>query len=164
MKQFNPLPLFVLSALATTGCADAPRGPYQFRDYSDIYRVGGDDLGMVRYRPGKKSDRLQPPTLLYPLDRMVFGHFPRELVFRWEPAAGTPAGVEYLFEIDSVCGNDERFGDWSRQPEPMFAFRTAKTTLNDRFEGAQPGRWRAKVVDRGGESEWSGWRYFRFTQ
>ena len=38
------------------------------------------------------------------------------------------------------------------QPDPMFAYRTGKTTLNDRFMRAQPGRWRVKVIARSGES------------
>jgi hypothetical protein len=146
------------------GCADAPRGPYQFRDYSDTTRVGGDFIEMVAYKPGNKDDHLRPPKLLYPLDRMVFSHYPRELVYRWQPAEGAPPDAEYLFEYDFVCGNDEKFGDWSEQPGPTFAYRTGKTTLNDRFMGAQPGRWRVKVIAKSGESDWSEWRYFRFTR
>ncbi len=146
------------------GCAGAPRGPYQFRDYSDARRVGGDFIETVAYKPGIKDDHLRPPKLLYPLDRMVFSHYPRELVYRWQPAESTPPDAEYLFEYDLVCGDDEKFGDWSKQPDPMFAYRTGKTTLNDRFLGAQPGRWRVKAIARSGESDWSEWRYFRFAQ
>ncbi len=166
------LPCFArLVAIATvilpftlSGCANASRGPYQYRDYSDTMRVGGDFIEMVTYKAGLKDNHLRPPKLLYPLSRMVFSHYPRELVYRWEPAERTPPDAEYLFEYDFVCGNDEQFGDWSKQPDPMFAYRTGKTTLNARFVGAQPGRWRVKVVAKSGESDWSEWRYFRFTQ
>lgn len=152
-----------IAALAIIGCADAPHGPYAFRDYGDL-RVGGDFIERVPYRPGTVDARLRPPTLLYPEDRMVFGHYPRELVFRWEPAVGTPADAEFLFEMDYVCGGGDEFGDWARQPDPFLASRTRKTTLNTRFVGAQPGRWRIKVLGQSGESEWSAWRYFRFTR
>ena len=150
---------------ALGGCANAPHGPYQYRGYSDSMRVGGDFIEMVTYKPGMKDEGLRPPRLLYLQNRMVFSHYPRELVYRWEPAGGTPPDAEYLFEYDFVCGApDKQFGDWSKQPDPPFAYRTGKTTLNDRFVGANPGRWRVKVIAKSGESDWSEWRYFRFTQ
>jgi hypothetical protein len=144
------LPGPVILTILVAGCTEAPRGPYAFRDHG-LPRIGGDYIEMIHYHPGKKDEQLRPPLLLYPPDGAVFCHFPRELVFRWEPAKGTPRDVEYLFQQGSV------------EQEPMFAYRTGKTTLNDRFDGAQPGRWRVKGIDRTGEGEWSEWRHFRFT-
>src|SRR5438477_587955 len=83
-------------AVGASGCADAPHGPYQFRDHSDTMRMGGDFIEMTTYKPGIKDEHLRPPKLLYPSDRRVFTHYPRELTYRWEPAEGTPPDVEYL--------------------------------------------------------------------
>jgi hypothetical protein len=152
-------------ALTGSNCAKAPHGPYAYHDYSDTLRIGGDFIDMESYEPGKPNTTLQPPTLVYPPNHSVFSYYPRELFYRWKPAAGTPPNAQYLFEYDSTCcGNDEKFGDWTKASEPMFAYRTGKQTLNDRFEGAQPGRWRVKAIDATGESAWSDWSYFRFTQ
>jgi hypothetical protein len=150
--------------LALWGCAKMPNGPYGYVDYGQV-RVGGDYIKQVDSKPGKVDPGLEPPNLLFPSDRMVFSHYPREIVFRWNPVDGTPADAQYLFEEDFTCDDkDQKFGDWSREPEPMFAYLTGKTTLNDRFVGAQPGRWRVKLVCKSGESNWSSWKYFLFTQ
>src|SRR5258708_27482571 len=104
-----------ISVLTLGGCdvvtGPVPHGPYQFYDNSDRVRTGGDFLGMITYKPTKRSDYLQPPQLLYPLDRMTFSHYPRELVYRWRPADGTPPDAQFIFECDFICGNDEKFGD-----------------------------------------------------
>lgn len=168
-REFFSICMCVVLSIVFPGCIDGqhgppPRGPYKYRDYSDTMRAGGDFIEMVVYKPGRINHELRPPKLLYPLDRMVFSHFPREIVYRWESVEGTPIDSEYLFELDFTTGSEERFGDWSKEAEPIFAYRTGHTTLNDRFVGGQPGRWRVKVINTTGESEWSQWRYFRFTQ
>ena len=43
-----------IAAIALSGCANPPHGPYQFRDYSDTMRMGGDFIDMVVYKPGTK--------------------------------------------------------------------------------------------------------------
>jgi len=139
--------------------------------HSDVFERYGFHSGdpnaewLFPYVPGKRSSTLQPPTLLSPPDRSVFGHYPRELVYRWKPAPSTPAGAKYLIQCDDTSyGNDATFGDWSRQQDSADTNRTGKTSFHDWFAGAQPGRWRVKAVDETGESEWSEWRYFRFTR
>ncbi len=141
------------------------KSPYYFKDVSPTKRTGGDYLENLAERTeGPLNPSLEPPILLYPEDRAVFCHFPRELVFCWHPVRGTPREVEYLVQIEDTCeGDDEKFGDWTDEP-PFFTYRTGKTTINERFVGAQPGRWRVKAIDNTGESKWSDWRYFRFTQ
>ena len=142
-----------------------PHGAYAYRDVSDTQRIGGDYLECLSDRhEGARSDRLKPPTPMNPPDRAIFSHFPREIILKWRPAPGMPADVEYLVQEDFTSnGNYENFGDWSQQPEPLFTYRTGKTTMNIRFMGAQPGRWRVKAMDKSGESEWCPWQYFRFT-
>lgn len=141
------------------------KSPYYFKDVSSTIRIGGDYLDSLAERAeGPLSPSLEPPILLYPEDHAVFCHFPREIVFRWRPARGTPREVEYLVQIENTCkGDDEKFGDWTDEP-PFFTDRTGKTTMNERFVGAQPGRWRVKTINKTGESKWSDWSYFRFTQ
>jgi len=156
-------------AVICVGCAHrfaSPcefRSPYNFCDISDTLRVGGDFIQVVAYPSGaQKSQTLKPPILLYPPDRAVFCHFPREIVHRWQPAKGSTEQARYLFQYVFTTGQEEQFGDWSNHPAPAEAYLTGKTNLNERFVGSQPGRWRVKAVDETGESEWSEWRYFRF--
>jgi hypothetical protein len=151
--------------LAMAGCTLQMPGEYGYADVSDTMRIGCDCLAVVSYpTAAPKSPTLKPPVLINPPDQSVFGHVPRVIEYRWEPAAGTPPDARYLFQHDFVSGDDERFGDWSRSEPPSQAHLTGKTTLNGRFVGAQPGRWRVKATDTTGESEWSEWRHFRFTR
>src|SRR4051812_44368538 len=99
MRPRSAIAAVLMGSIGIAGCGE-PLGPYQYRDKGDTLRIGGDFLGMVRYRPGPANERLQPPKLLYPRDGMVFSHYPRELTYRWEPTGVNPQDVEYLFESD----------------------------------------------------------------
>lgn len=145
--------------------ASRPAGPYQYDDVSDTLRLGGDYLEAIARRPdGPINPALAPPVLINPPDKSVYAHYPREIVLQWSPAPGTPPDVQYLAQKDFTSDDDREFGDWSKQPEPFFTYRTGKTAMSIRFVGAQPGRWRVKAIDKTGESPWSQWRYFRFTR
>ncbi len=141
------------------------KSPYYFKDVSTTHRIGGDYLESF----AKRSENLliadlEPPTLLYPDNFSVFCHFPREIVFRWQPSRDTSCDVEYLVQIqDTWKGDYSKFGDWPDEL-PSMTYRTGKTLMNERFVGAQPGRWRVKTIDKRGESKWSEWQYFRFTR
>jgi hypothetical protein len=139
--------------------------PYAFKDISPTHRVGGDYLeSLAKRTEGVICLNLKPPILLYPDNNAVFCHFPRELVFRWQPARGTPQNIEYLVQIESTSKGDfKQFGSWTDEP-PFFTYRTGRTSMNERFCGAQPGRWRVKTIGKTGESQWSEWCYFRFTE
>lgn len=146
------------------------RGPREDKgeyDYEDIgaLRIGSDSLESIADRKeGPKSATLKPPVPLAPADRSVFQHYPREIVLRWKPAPDTPFEVQYYVQTDfTTKGDVEVFGEWDGD-SPMFTERTGKTSMNYRHFGAQPGRWRVKVFDKSGESEWCAWQYFRFTQ
>lgn len=140
-------------------------GPYKYKDLSDTHRIGSDSLGSIAdCKEGPRSPNLKPPVPLQPADRSVFHHYPREIVFRWKPAPGTPPDIQYYIQTDFTWKGDEKtFGDW-KDEAPMSTERTGKTSMNYRHFGAQPGRWRVKVFDKSGESEWCAWQYFRFTR
>lgn len=103
------------------------------------------------------------PLLLAPPDRQVFDHYPRWLDFRWVPSAGVRP-MEYDIEwAFTDKGSDENFGIWDESE-----LNSWDTTQDEHFVvlfiGAQPGRWRVRARNSLGESEWSEWRFFRFTR
>lgn len=153
------------------GQTSRPSGPYAYEDLSDTERVGGDYLEtIVQCSDGPISPTLRPPLLISPANKTVYSHYPREVVLQWSPAPETPSDAQYLvqqeYRVYDECNSARQtgFGDWSKQPPPFLTFRTGKTTMNIRFVGAQPGRWRVKTIDETGESPWSEWWYFRFTR
>lgn len=137
---------------------------YSYID-SGTLRIGSDSLETITHRKeGPRSSMLNSPIPLQPADRSMFYHYPRELILRWKPSPGTPSDVQYYVQTDFTSdGEDENFGKWKNE-EPMFTERTGKTNMNYRHIGDQPGRWRVKVFDKSGESDWCSWQYFRFTQ
>ena len=127
------------------------------------FLIGFDDAGKVftKIDPfnGRFSTDGSPtsPEIIIPADRAVFSHYPRILDCRWFPSSGLYP-LKYIFELGAgqpFC--PEQFHDEvieSDLPIPFFM-----TT----FGGAQPGRFRVKAKNRLGESDWSNYRYFRFT-
>lgn len=155
--------------MISTGCTVLSRRPttgaYGCRDVGGI-RIGGDyEQAITEYRQGRIDPRLKAPIPVYPPDRTVFGHYPRTIDYAWRPAEGTPKDARYLVQTEFTWkGEYTSFGDWDDQTRGMLTYVTGKTTMSDRFMGAQPGRWRVKVTCNGGESEWFAWQYFRFTR
>jgi hypothetical protein len=144
-----------------------PRENSSAHNYEDIgtLRIGSDSLESIADRKeGSRSQTLKPPIPLQPANRSVFNHYPREIVFHWKSAPGTLSGVQYYTQTDfTTWGDDETFGEWKNR-DPILTHRTGKTSMNYRHVGAQPGRWRVKVFNKSGESEWCAWQYFRFTR
>lgn len=140
-------------------------GPYKYVDTNGI-RIGGDyEDALSDYTEGPVSPELKPPDLLCPSDKAVFDHYPRLLAYTWRPSQGTPKDAKYLVQTEFTWKGDyTHFGEWDNQTKSMFTYLTHKTSMSKLFMGAQPGRWRVKVIHGSTESEWSAWRYFRFTR
>jgi len=112
------------------------------------------------YHPEDASGEFQLPAPKpeAPANGAVFDHYPQHMVFRWQPVAGVKGGIKYLVQVD--FGNDpDRWQDGH-----MMSYLTDKTSMKGKFVGANPGRWRVKVVTGSKASRWCEWQFFRFTR
>ncbi len=166
----------VFVATTTLGCQDFqkliemdpdayPDEPYEYVDVSDTFRIGGDYIKVLDdYERKNPNPHLQTPVPLAPRNRSEFNHYPRDLIPRWKAGNETAHKTQYLVQHQWTCrGKEEEFGEWTNE-RPMFTYLTGKQSMNIRFIGAQPGRWRVKAIDESGEGPWSEWLYFRFTE
>jgi len=106
------------------------------------------------------------PTPISPANRSIFTHYPRTTKLNWNPSDGTQP-ITYSVEVQYTwCGDFNEFGSWTEGRYNLAAtsgeINNTEYTFN--FVGAQPGRWRVKAKNSYGESGWSEWWYFRFTQ
>lgn len=94
------------------------------------------------------------PRQITPANDQLLGYFPRFLDLRWTPSAGNyPIAYTVQIDIHSKDG-------WSllKQPKSKMPYCSLD------FAGMGKGRWRVRAENSVGESEWSNYRYFTFTQ
>lgn len=107
------------------------------------------------------------PKLISPENGSIFDHYPRSLTLDWESSSG-PGIITYVLEYGfTSCFSFEDLydmGDWEgANCTAYYPLKYLKeTSYSFFFVGMQPGRWRVKAKSEYGESEWSGWFYFRF--
>lgn len=142
------------------GYLQMPMVPHP-RTYS--FLVGFDESGVVFTKMDPFNGRLSVdgvptvPSLITPIDHSVFDHYPRIIDMRWYPVSGQYP-VRYSISIGTSDPNGKCWG-----PEEEIESEVAFPFFMMEFVGAQPGRIRVKATNDIGESEWSEYRYFRFT-
>ena len=103
------------------------------------------------------------PILISPPSLVVYTHAPRTTTLKWEESNGTKP-IRYHVEVEYTWHNTSSFTQWNEEHDYAWVEETQDTELTFNFVGGQPGRWRVRAVNDYGESEWSEWRYFRYTQ
>jgi hypothetical protein len=93
------------------------------------------------------------PVQTAPPDGSVFDFYPRTTTLEWD---AVPEATAYEIEIE-YCGST--CADWS-EPYPVVTVVDTSYTFN--FIGAQPGRWRVRAINPGGEGPVSGWWGFDY--
>ena len=104
------------------------------------------------------------PVLVSPISLDVFGNYPRTTSLEWSPSHGSKP-ITYVIEVEYTwVGVFSEFGRWLEGDYGLaWTGQTTGTESTFDFVGAQPGRWRVKATNSYGESNWSEWRYFRYT-
>jgi len=127
------------------------------------FEIGFDDNDNVFAKIDPFNGRFSPdglptvPEMIIPTERAIFSHYPRILDCRWFPSSGV-FPITYTVEcgfgesFESECFTDEEIESGLEIP---FLIAT--------FGGANTGRYRVKAKNELGESDWSDYRYFRFT-
>ncbi len=131
------------------------------RTYS--FLIGFDNQGKVFTKGdpfnGKFSKDGTPtiPELIIPLNYSVFSHYPRILDIRWFPSSGVYP-IEYSVRIE-LSSPDEPEEFWEMETEHDLPIPFYMTE----FCSSSTGRFRVKAKNTVGESDWSDYRYFDFT-
>lgn len=132
------------------------------RTYS--FLVGFDNDGLVFTKEDPFDGRLSldgvptVPVLITPLNHCVFDHYPRILDIRWYPVSG-----QYPMWYSVSIGFSGPTGDSWNTDEVIDSELEVPFYMTS-FRGAQPGRVRVKAINEVGQSDWSEYRYFRFTR
>jgi len=132
------------------------------RTYS--FLVGFDDAGLVFTKLDPFCGRFSldgaptVPLLITPIDQSIFDHYPRIIDIRWYPVSG-----QYPVSYAIAIGNSDPNGA-SWHADEVIESKLAFPFFMMSFVGAQPGRIRVKATNDIGESEWSDYRYFKFTR
>jgi len=136
-----------------------------FYDFSILFDV--DDTVTSKYDPfggvfsmdGKPSK----PTIINPISKAQYSHFPRTLDLPWQPCSGLYP-ITYELDLSIVYRkhpDGEWLPEWSESDEASFR-RPNGPHLAISFPGAQPGRFRVRGVNSLGNGEWSEYREFEF--
>ncbi len=104
------------------------------------------------------------PVLLSPQSLQVFQQFPRTTTLKWLESNGA-VPILYLVEVEYTWGTSSKFVQWNDgDHDNTRRAQTEDTEFIFDFVGAQPGRWRVKATNSLGDSNWSEWRYLRYTK
>jgi len=123
------------------------------------------------------------PELTLPEDEKALGYYPRFMDFRWQPSSGIYP-IEYEITIQLLVDSNVELGETDGLSETEMQeraadsgspsqrqqsvlethrFRTHDIYLPFTWAAANPGRWRVRGVNGRGVSDWTAWRYFRFS-
>ncbi|MFN0195789.1 MAG: hypothetical protein ACKVT0_03540 [Planctomycetaceae bacterium] len=127
------------------------------------FLIGFDKDGNVVTKIDPFNGRFSPdglpttPEIIIPVDDTVFSHYPRILDCRWFPSSGVYP-MTYIIELGAgqPFGLNPIYDEEIVSDVPIPFYMTT-------FVGGSPGRLRIKAKNEIGESDWSEYRYFRFT-
>lgn len=102
---------------------------------------------------------LNPPVQIFPVDNILFTHYPRIVALTWNPV---PGAAWYDVEID--CQHCRVSGQWDSENGPAWKTESNLTipVYNFTFIGDNPGRWRVRAANSSQTGQWSPWWYFGF--
>jgi hypothetical protein len=124
------------------------------------------------------------PELILPEAEKTLDYYPRFMDFRWQPSSGIYP-IDYEVTIQVLADSNRELGEsdglsQTEMHEPAakpdsqiqreqvvletYRYRTHDIYLPLTWLGMGPGRWRVRAVNDLGASDWSAWRYFKFSK